>query len=179
MMSYQIELLIATGLISAVASCFGAVAVNVVRFMSKRDVEADAHWVAEFDLERYRGLAELFRRDDFDFLEAQPGYVPAIAARLRADRIKIARGYLDRLEREIRVLLNTANRMAVRSSEDVNDFSAFLLKREVSFAVTLTLLRSRLFLMSAGIRRPIPFDDLLNSLQPLVTQSRQMALSVG
>ena len=92
-------------------------------------------------------MAELFRRDDFDFLEAQPGYVPEIAARLRADRIKIARGYLNRLEREIRMLLNTANRLAVQSSEDVNDFSAFLLKKEVSFAFALTILRLRLFLM--------------------------------
>jgi hypothetical protein len=179
MMSYQLEFFIATGLISAVASCVGAVAVNVVRFMSKRDIAADANWVAEFDLDRYRGMAELFRRDDFDFLEAQPGYVPQIAARLRADRIKIARGYLNRLEREIRMLLNTANRLAVQSSEDVNDFSAFLLKKEVSFAFAITMLRLRLFLMRVGIRNPIPFDALLKSLQPLVATSRQLAVSAG
>ena len=171
------SVVVATGLASAVALSLGTVGLNVLRFMSKRDLEADANWVMEFDLARYDGLGQLFQPDDFEFLASQPGYSPRLGAQLRSDRIKIAQSYLNRLERDVRLLLNTANRMAVRSSEDANDFSAFILKQEVSFAVSLTILRSRLLLMRVGLRTPIPFHGLLNSLEPLVLRSQELAVS--
>jgi hypothetical protein len=173
------SMVIAAGLASAVALSLGTVGLNVLRFISKRDLEADANWVIEFDLSRYDGLGQLFQPDDFDFLASQPGYTRKLGARLRSDRIRIAQGYLNRLERDVRLLLNTANRMAVRSSEDANGFSAFLLKTEVSFAVSLTILRSRLLLMRAGLHTPIPFNVLLNSLEPLVLRSQELAVSFG
>ncbi len=97
----------------------------------------------------------------------------------RADRLKIAESYLDRLECDIRIMLNTASRVAVASSDDVNDFSAFLLKQEFSFAVSLVSLRARLKLMDVGLRPRIQFDSLLRNLEPLVVRTHALAAAAA
>ena len=172
-------LFVTSGLLAAIGLSFTGVVINAFRFLTRRNIEADADWLQNFDLERYRGMAELFDRRDFDFLATQPGFTPSLATRLRADRLKIAESYLDRLECDIRIMLNTASRVAVASSDDVNDFSAFLLKQEFSFAVSLVSLRARLKLMNVGLRPRIQFDSLLRNLEPLVVRTHALAAAAA
>ena len=73
-------------------------------------------------------------------------------------------------------MLNYANHAAACSDVDHDELSAFLLKQEAQFTFTLLILRMEITLMKFGLWRRISFDGLLESLRPLVLQSRILAL---
>jgi hypothetical protein len=146
------------------------------RFLLSREIEPTSDWLNRYDFSRYSALAGLLHPRDFEFLRTQPGYTPELSARLRADRLKIAECYLSQLERDVRLLLNFANHALVVSGEDRDGLSAFLLKQELSFAAKLAFLRAEIGLMKLGLLHQVSFDGLLESLRPLVLQSRVLAL---
>lgn len=146
------------------------------KFLLSREMEPSSDWLNRYDFSRYSMLANLLQPRDFEFLRTQPGYTPELSARLRAERLKIAEGYLSQLERDVRLLLNFANHALAVSGEDHDGLSAFLLKQEVSFAAKLALLRAEIALMKLGLLHQISFDGLLESLRPLVLQSRVLAI---
>ncbi len=164
----------------AMLSVVTAVLLTAVRptckFLLSREIEPTSDWLNRYDFSRYSALASLLQPQDFEFLRTQPGYTPELSARLKADRLKIAECYLSQLERDVRLLLNFANHALALSGEDRDGLSAFLLKQEVSFAANLTLLRAEIALMKLGLLHQISFDGLLESLRPLVLQSRVLAL---
>jgi hypothetical protein len=149
------------------------------RFIVARNLEPTHEWVGAFDFRRYQALVQLFAPQDFDFLRSQPGYTPQLTARLKSDRLAIAEGYLDALQTDFRLLLNFANRVSAQGGADVNNFSAFLLKQEFRFAVTMTRLRCELALMKIGVNRQIEFERLLETVRPLVQCSRTLAIQAA
>ncbi|HXR78541.1 MAG TPA: hypothetical protein VN737_21360 [Bryobacteraceae bacterium] len=152
-----------------------AVAHSLWQFFFWRPAEINPEWLEEFSVARYQGLAKLFDREDFDFLAHQPGFSPELTARLRADRLKIASSYLDRLARDVRQLLSIANRSLATATHDEGDFSAFLLKQEFRFAAGLLSIRFQLFLMRCGLLRYVRFNAVLDILPPLVMQSKLLS----
>lgn len=164
-------------LLSVAAALFFTAARPIWRFLTYRQPETNSDWLSEFDFSRYAVLANLFHPSDFEFLKSQPGYSPDLSARLKADRLKIAESYLSQLERDVRRLLNFANYAAAHSGVDHDGLSAFLLKQEARFTLTLLVLRTEMTLMKLGVWHQISFDGLLESLRPLVLQSRILALS--
>jgi hypothetical protein len=149
---------------------------GIWRFFLRRGAEPTAEWLEEFDFTRYRGLAQLFDPRDFDFLRSQPGYVPELSARLKADRLAIAASYLRQLETDMRLLLNLLNRTSRDLRPGQEDFSAFLLKQEFKFAISLFRLRVELTLMKFGLVQQIKFEEFLEGLRPLVQYSQRLAL---
>lgn len=146
--------------------------------LSRGEQQPAADWLNGFDLSRYTVLDNLFHPRDFEFLKSQPGYTPQLSARLKADRLKIAESYLSQLECDVRKLLTFANGAAARSGADHDQLSAFLLKQEAKFAWNLLNLRMQIALMKLGILQQISFDQILESLRPLVLESRVLALPV-
>lgn len=159
----------------AIAVFFTAVCL-IWKFLTYRGEQPGADWLSGFDLSRYDVLDNLFHPRDFDFLKGQPGYTPDLSARLKADRLRIAESYLSQLERDVRMLLTVASRAAARSDADHDQLSGFLLKQEVKFAWNLLNLRIQITLMKAGVLQQISFDQMLESLRPLVLESRVLAL---
>lgn len=165
----------ALGMLFVALLTAAAVAHSLWQFFVWRPAEVGPEWLDEFSIARYQGLAKLFDREDFDFLARQPGFSPELTARLRADRLKIASSYLDRLERDVRQLLTIANRSLATATHDEGDFSAFLLKQEFRFASSLLCIRFQLFLMRCGLLRYVRFDAILDLLPPLVMQSKLLS----
>jgi hypothetical protein len=151
---------------------------GVGRFLLRRGAEPTREWFENFDLERYRGLAQLFDPQDFNFLKSQPGYSPELTTRLKADRLKIAESYLRQLENDVRLLLNFVNRASGSAESEEQDFSAFVLKQEFKFALTMTWLRTELALMRFGLVHRVEFANLIESLQPLVRCSQALAVQL-
>jgi hypothetical protein len=149
---------------------------HIWKFLALRGEQPGADWLSEFDLSRYNVLDNLFHPRDFEFLKSQPGYTPELSTRLKADRLKIAEGYLSQLERDVRMLLTFANRAAARSGIDHDQLSAFLLKQEAKFVWNLLKLRMQIVLMRLGLLQKISFDQVLEGLRPLVLESRILAL---
>jgi hypothetical protein len=163
-------------MLSVVAALFFTAARPIWKFLTYRQPELNADWLNGFDFSRYTVLTNLFHPRDFEFLKSQPGYAPELSARLKSDRLKIAESYLSQLERDVRRLLNFANYAAAHSPADHDELSAFLLKQEVRFTLTLLVLRMEITLMKLGLWRHISFDGLIESLRPLLLQSRVLAL---
>ena len=138
---HQAVLYAVLGVLFVVLLTTAAVAHSVWQFFFWRPSEINPEWLEQFTVARYQGLAKLFDREDFDFLKRQPGFSPELTARLRADRIKIAYSYLDRLSHDVRQLLSIANQSLATATHDEGDFSAFLLKQEYLFAAGLLSIR--------------------------------------
>lgn len=151
----------------------------VWKFVSYRGEQPGADWLSGFDLSRYDVLDNLFHPRDFDFLKGQPGYTPDLSARLKADRLRIAESYLSQLQRDVRLLLTFAGRAAARSDADQDQLSGFLLKQEAKFAWNLLNLRIRIALMKLGILHEISFEHIVESLRPLVLETRVLALPMA
>jgi hypothetical protein len=164
-------------MLSAVTALLVTVALPVWKFLLSREIEPTQDWLDRYDFSRYSMLANLLQPRDFEFLRAQPGYTPELSARLKADRLKIAESYLAQLERDVRLLLNFANHALALSGADSDKLSAFLLKQELNFTAKLAFLRAEIVLMKLGLLHQISFDGLLESLRPLVLQSRVLAFS--
>jgi len=169
-------LLASIGLLILGLSAAAFVLGGMRRFVLARNLEPTHEWFEAFDFDRYQALVHLFSPQDFDFLRSQPGYTPELSARLKSDRLAIAESYLNELQTDVRLLLNFANRASAQEGADVDDFSAFLLKQEFRFAVTMARLRCELALMKVGVNRQIQFEKLLDTVRPLVQCSRTLAL---
>ena len=61
------------------------------------DLPLNADWIDDLSVERYRPMLRLLDERDIEFLRSQPGFTPRMAARLRAQRTQIFRGYLRNL----------------------------------------------------------------------------------
>jgi hypothetical protein len=164
----------------AVAVCGFAVFLlrTSLAFFLERQETPTAEWLRDFNFSRYETLTHLFHPEDYKFLESQPGYTPELSARLRSERLEIAKAFLEQLEHDARLLINFANQSMASADDDAGNFSGFILKREIQFGITLAILRFQLRLMEKGIVRRIQFEQLLTSIRPLVLQSR-LAIGVG
>jgi hypothetical protein len=173
---WEVALLASIGLLIIGLCACAFVLGGLRRFVLARKLEPTPEWLESFDFARYEALMQLLAPEDFDFLRRQPGYTPELTARLKSDRLAIAQSYLDELQTDVRLLLNFANKASSQGTIDADNFSAFLLKQEFRFAVTMTRLRCELALMRMGVNRRIEFERLLDTVRPLVQCSRMLAL---
>jgi hypothetical protein len=144
-------------------------------FLVNRETQPSSEWLEHFDFSRYLILNQLLHPQDFDFLARQPGYTPALGARLKSERLKITGMYLRQLEIDARYLLNLASYHASASMADERDFSAMLLKTEFHFAATMTMLRCKLKLMRFGLLRRVDFTPLIEIIRPLALPNSDLA----
>ena len=86
-----------------------------------------------FSLARYQPLASLLAEDDFKFLASLPGYRPEIGKKLRSQRRRIFRQYLQELTADFRSLHAAAREMAADSPEQHSELVGILMRQQLTF----------------------------------------------
>ncbi len=115
------------------------------------DVTPD--WLENFSPVRYQPMNELLAEEDFEFLMRQPGFEMAIHKKLRRERIKIFRQYLDRLIVDFNRLHVYARYLVVTQSQvDQSDLLARLVWLRLRFSITVLRVEASLLLSHFGFR---------------------------
>jgi len=139
---------------SVIAFGFIAVlmAVMLRRLVAPATVTAcDPAWLDEFNIQKYRPMLRLLSSDDYEFLSKQAGYDHKISRKLRTERRRIFRSYLQNLVRDFHRLHLAAKVVLVYSPEDRPELAAKLLKQRFLFSIAVCSVEFRLLLHSAGL----------------------------
>jgi hypothetical protein len=105
-----------------------------------------AKWIDELSVERYKPMMHLFDAGDFEALRSQPGYSPRMAAKLRAERCVIFRGYLCGLNMDFKRVCMALKIVMVQSEQDRPDLAAALIHHQIMFTCGMIMIYARLFL---------------------------------
>lgn len=96
-----------------------------------------------------RGLLD---QDDFQFLSRQPGFDPSLYRKLRRDRLRIFREYLNRLVVDYNRLHTLASFVVSQSSEDQSRLFAQLLSLRFQFWLSTMQVEFSYLLCRLGAR---------------------------
>ncbi len=158
----------------AVVFLIAAFAFLLYRLTSRSSPEAlDAGWLDSFSLENYAPMRRLLDQSDIEFLKKQPGFRPALAKRLRAERRRAFVGYLGMMIGDFNQLLKFGRMMLVASNVDRPEFGHALARQRNKFYFTVCAIRCKLALAPLGLRVDGP--ELLNSLGSMLEQVRELA----
>jgi hypothetical protein len=133
-----------------------------------------ATWIEELSPERYRPMMHLLDDDDFEFLQAQPGFTPGMARSLRAQRCRLFRGYLRTLSEDFGRVVMALKLILLCSTHDRPELASALIAQQVKFAMNLAGVHVRLFLYRWDLCRVDVsglmgiFDSMRLELQALV-----------
>jgi hypothetical protein len=119
-------------------------------------------------------MARLLDPGDFQFVASHPGYYPALAKRLLAERREVFVGYLGLMIRDFNQLLKIGRLMLINSSEDRPEFARALWRQQVSFYLAVCTIRCRLALTPLGIR--VEGLRLVESLASMFRQVQELAV---
>jgi hypothetical protein len=101
--------------------------------------ELTAEWFETFQTSSYYPMQGLLAPDDFEFLSRQPGFDPSIFHKLRQDRLRIFRQYLNRLIVDFNRLYSLAQLVISQSPDDQSTLFSQLLS--LRFRFWLSILR--------------------------------------
>ena len=114
---------------------------------------------------RYRPMVRLLAEEDTTFVASNK----AMARKLRAERRRIFRGYLDCLTKDYARLLNGIRLAMVRSGVDRPDLAQALAKNKILFTFALCRIEFRLLLHQAGVGK-VDVSGLVEAMDALRTQ---------
>jgi hypothetical protein len=158
----------------AVVFLVAAFGIVIQRLTSRFDRDAvAAEWLDGFSLESYAPMRRLLDQSDFEFLRKQPGFRPALAKRLHAERRKAFIDYLWLMIGDFNQLLRIGRLILVRSNVDRPEFARALGRQRNKFYFTVCAIRCKLALAPLGLRVNGP--ELLDSLGSMLQQVRELA----
>ncbi len=130
-----------------------AVVVVLVRKLAVTDTSLPltAEWIDELSVERYRPMMHLLDAGDLGLLRSQPGYTPAMAARLRIERCLVFREYLRSLRTDFQRVCAALKILMLHSRYDRPDLAGVLVHHQLMFECGMVLVRFRLFLYRFGL----------------------------
>jgi len=100
---------------------------------SSQPSELTTEWFESFHLSSYAPMKGLLAQDDFQFLSRQPGFDRSLHRKLRRDRLRIFREYLNRLIADYNRLDMLANFLVTQANEDQSELFARLLALRFNF----------------------------------------------
>ena len=133
-------------------------------------------WLARFSISRYRPMERLFSEEDFRFLAAQEGCRSSVARRLRRERARVFRSYLNCLRADFGRLEAAVAMYMAACTRDRPDLAKALLKRRLVFAYAVAAAELRLVLYRFGLGT-VDVHSLVVSLDGMRLHLGQMALS--
>jgi hypothetical protein len=96
-------------------------------------------------------MMRLLDEREIEFLRAQPGFTPRMAARFRAQRTRVFRGYLRHLNTDFRRVCTAVKVLMLQSKRDRPDLAATLVRQQAQFALSMANVEARLFFYRWGL----------------------------
>ena len=109
-------------------------------------------WLESFSPATYQPMEALLSDEDFNFLVRQPGFHASIGKKLRQDRVRIFRQYLNRLISDFNRLHVYGRFLVSHSPVDQSSFFWRLIWLRVRFSVTVVRLEFSLTLAYFGLQ---------------------------
>jgi hypothetical protein len=129
---------------------------------------------SDFSLEKYRPMERLFSQQDYEFLSSQPGFSPKLVRRLRAERRRIFRRYLQCLSRDFDRLYAATKLLLLHAPEDRPDLALTLLRQRMTFRYALATVHLRLALQTLGLGT-VDVRGLVGAVEALRDQLRALS----
>src|SRR5690349_18638174 len=125
--------------VSVVAFCSIAVLAVFIRSLLKTGAALphDRTWLDEFSVDKYRPMLRLLSERDFEYLSMQSGFTPEIARRLRIERRRIFRAYLNNLVRDFNRLQAAGRELVTQASTDRSELAAALMRYQAEFYMSV------------------------------------------
>ncbi len=114
--------------------------------------EITPEWLESFSPSSYYPMQGLLAEEDFKFLCRQPGFDLSLCRKLKRDRLRIFRQYLNRLIVDFNRLHLAARAILANSSEDCSDLVTQLIWLKVRFSITVLRVEISYFLCLMGVR---------------------------
>jgi hypothetical protein len=110
----------------------------VCRLYRRTNVEdITPEWLENFSASTYYPMQGLLSDEDFTFLSQQPGFDLSLYRKLRRERLRIFRQYLNRLIVDFNRLHTTARLLLAHSPQDQSELMSRLIHIKVGFAVAV------------------------------------------
>ena len=142
------------GFILAASAIFiGLLTVLVIvtrQLASPEPLPVTAAWIEELSSERYRPMLRLLDRQDLEFLRVQPGFTARMATEFRMQRCRAFREYLQQMDGDFKRICMALKILVVQSKCDRGDLTSALMRRQISFAYGMMMVRFQLVLYRYG-----------------------------
>lgn len=127
-------------------------------------------WLVNFSAEPYRPMEALLDHEDFAFLTSQPGFDLALYKKLRRERLRIFRQYLNRLILDFNRLHAGALGLLALAPGDNSQVFGRLVKLKWSFSLAVLRAEGNYLLCCAGYRT-LTVQALILRLEEMTTQT--------
>jgi hypothetical protein len=135
-----------------------------------RQIKIEKEWIENFSAAPYRPMLALLDAEDFAFLSRQPGFDLALYKKLRRERLRIFRQYMNRLIADFNRLHAWARGLAVNAQGDNSALLGRLVKLKLSFSVAVFRAEANYLLCCLGYRT-LGVRTLLLSLEEMTAQA--------
>lgn len=135
-------------------------------------------WIDDLSTERYRPMLRLLDSDDFQLLRGQPGCDRETIGRLRRQRCRIFRDYLESLEDDFGQVCVALKQLMAHARQDRPDLATVLIHSRLQFAWGLVLVRVRMGLYRCGVGT-VDAAKLLRTFSQLQEELRSLIPSVA
>lgn len=144
--------------------------------------EISAEWFENFDASCYKPMQGLLAAEDFQFLRRQPGFDPSMNRKLRRDRLRIFRQYLNRLVLDFNRLHAITRFIISQSSEDQSELFTQLLLIRIRFWIAIlqvefSYLICRFFSSTISVSGPIQQLEAMSRHFAALPQSKSLLVS--
>jgi hypothetical protein len=143
-------------LVVTVCSLLALVLAFIVRIIVKlnRNCEGETpvDWLARFSVAHYNPMDVLLAEDDFAFLSRQPGFDLSLYKKLRRERLRIFRQYLNRLITDYNRLHAAARALIAETQQDESLAIARLISLKLKFGLAVCRAEGNYLLCCVGFR---------------------------
>ncbi len=123
----------------------------LVRLFRRSDLaEVTPEWLENFTTASYYPMESLLADEDFRFLSRQPGFDFSLYRKLRADRLRIFRQYMNRLIGDFNRLHAVARFLISQGSEDRSDVAGQLILLRLRFSISVLRVEASYLLCRFG-----------------------------
>jgi len=139
-----------------------------------RTLSLSVDWDDIFSPTRYRAMERLLDEGEYEFVASQAGYNPNVEKKLRAERVRIFRGYVRWLGNDFTRISSAVKTLMLASETDRTDLAGLVMKQQFSFVSAFVAVEFRIILYSFGWSRVEvgalleAFDGMRAQLQPLI-----------
>ena len=114
--------------------------------LAASELPTTTDWLEDLSIERYRPMLRLLDEEDLRLLRQQPGFTPRMAARFRAQRCRMVRGYLRSMQVDFARICTALKILMAQSQHDRPDLASALIRTQITFTLGMVAVQFRLFL---------------------------------